>query len=69
MATHVRQTVGRQPAVVCDTQKTIAEYVDKLPCMFISAFMSDLSDEEKAEYVLLQDYRKCREEQLCREDR
>ena len=49
MATHVRQTVDRQPATVCDTQKTIAEYVNKLPCMFISAFRSDLSDEENAE--------------------
>ena len=41
-----RPPVIHQPAEKCDTYETIAKFVNFLPCMFISAFRSDLSREE-----------------------
>ena len=44
-----RPPVIHQPAEKCDTYETIARFVNYLPCMFISAFRSDLSREENKE--------------------
>ena len=44
-----RHPVIHQPDIECDTDKTIAEYISAVPCMFISAFRSDLSREENNE--------------------
>ena len=44
-----RPPVIHQPDIECDTNKTIAESVSAVPCMFIAAFRSDLSREENKE--------------------
>lgn len=44
-----RPPVIHQQAEKCDTYETIARFVNYLPCMFISAFRSDLSREENKE--------------------
>ena len=44
-----RPPVIHQPDEECDTNKTIAENVSTVPCMFIAAFRSDISIEENKE--------------------
>lgn len=49
---NAKTTNVHHPAVQCDTYETVSQYVNLMPCIFISAFRGDPSREDYSEQLL-----------------